>query len=80
MKIDTTEFIISVLNILDKNIQFTFEEENDEAIPFLDILISRKKNTTTTVYRKSTCIDKYLNWNALALATWKRGTLKTLVE
>ena len=66
MKIDTTEFIISVLNILDKNIQFTFEEENDEAIPFLDILISRKKNITTTVYRKSTCIDKYLNWNALA--------------
>ena len=43
VKIDTTEFIISVLNILDKNIQFTFEEENDEAIPFLDILISRKK-------------------------------------
>ena len=33
-----------------------------------------------TVYRKSTCNDTYLNWNGLALATWKRGTLKTLVE
>ena len=64
-----------------KNIQFTFEEENDKTIQFLDILISRNRNDiTTTVYRKSTCNDIYLNWNAFALATWKRGTLKTLVE
>ena len=81
MKIRTTEFIISVLHSFDKNIQFTFEEENDETIPFLDILISRKRNNiTTTLYRKSTCNDIYLNWNAFASATWKRGTLKTLVE
>ena len=53
VKIGTTEFIISVLNSFDKHIQFTFEEENDESIPFLDILISRKRNDiTTAVYRK----------------------------
>ena len=47
----------------------------------MDILISRKRNDiTTTVYRKSTCNDVYLNWNAFAPATWKRGTLKTPVE
>ena len=81
VKIGTTEFIISVLKSFDKNIQFTFEEENDETIPFLDILISRKRNdNTTTVYRKSTCNDVYLNWNTFAPATWKRGTLKTLAE
>ena len=51
VKIDTTEFIISVLNSFDINIQFTFEEENDETIPFLDILISMNRNDiTTTVY------------------------------
>ena len=62
VKRGTTEFIISVLNSFDKNIQFTFEEENDETILFLDILISRKRsNITTTVYRKSTCNDIYLN-------------------
>ena len=34
-----------------KYIQFTFEEENDETIPFLDILISMNRNDiTTTVY------------------------------
>ena len=81
VKIGTTEFIISVLNSFDKNIQFTFEEENDETIPFLDILISRKRNDiTTTVHRKSTCNDVYLNWNAFAPATWKRGTLKAYIE
>ena len=47
----------------------------------MDILISRKRNNiTTTVYRKSTCNDIYLNLNAFAPATWKRVTLKTLVE
>ena len=32
VKIDTTEFIISFLNIFDKNVQFTYEEENDEIL------------------------------------------------
>ena len=81
IKTGTTEFITSVLNSFDKNIQFTFEEENDETIPFLDILISTKRNNiTTTVCRKSTCNDIYLNWNAFAPATWKIRTLKTFVE
>ena len=78
LKKGTTE--ISVLNSFDENIQFTFEEENDETIPFLVILISRKRNITTTVYQKSTCNDKCLNWDAFGPATWKRGTLKTLIE
>ena len=47
----------------------------------MDILISRKRsNITSTVYRKSTRNDIYLKWNAFAPFTWKRGTLKTLVE
>ena len=79
VKISTTEFIISLLKRFDKNIQF--EEENNETIPFLDILISqRKKDIPTTVYRTSTCNDVYLNWNASAPATWKRGDIETLVE
>ena len=38
MKTGTTEFIISILNSFDKNIQFNFEEENNETIPFLNKL------------------------------------------
>ena len=79
VKTSTTEFIISLLKRFNKNIQF--EEEKNETIPFLDILISqRKKDIPTTVYRTSTCNDVYLNWNASAPATWKRGDIETLVE
>ena len=45
VKTATAEFITSVLNSFDKNIQITFEEENDETVPFLYILISTKRNT-----------------------------------
>ena len=61
-KIGTTEVIVSFLNSFGKNIQFTFEEENDEIIQFLDTLISKNRNDiTTSVYRKLTCNDIYLN-------------------
>ena len=50
-------------------------------LPFLDVLIFRSNNSIkTAVYRKSINNDIYLNWNVLAPDTWKRGTLKTLVE
>ena len=65
----TSEFIISVLNTFDKNIQYTFEE-NDEKIPFLDIwIISNRNDNTTTVCRRSACNNIYLNWNLSASAT-----------
>ena len=34
----------------------------------------------TTVFQKPRNNDIYLNWNAFAPDTWKRGTLKTLKE
>ena len=65
-------FIISVLNSFDRNIQFTFEKENDETTPSLDILISRKKNNiATTVNQKSTYNDIYLNWDTFGPTSWE---------
>ena len=50
-------------------------------LPFLDALISRDDNSIeTTVYRKSANNDIYLKWIVFAPDTWKRGTLKRLVE
>ena len=34
----------------------------------------------TTAYRKATSNDVYLNWNAFAPISWKRGTVKILIE
>ena len=81
VKLGTISYIITKLNSFDNNIQFTFKEEDKGTLPFLDVLIRRKSNSIlTTVFRKHTNNDIYLNWNAFAPDTWKRGTLKTLVE
>ena len=69
------------MNSFDNNIKFNFEDEDNETLLFLDVLVCRKgKSAVETVFRKRTNNDIYLNWNAFALDTWKRGTLKTLLE
>ena len=42
------------------------------------LLIRRGNKIETTVYRKITNNDIYLNWDSFAPVTWKRGTLKTM--
>ena len=81
IKIEDVEYILSVLNGFDNNIEFTFEEENDFVLPVLDVWICTKDNSIEkTVHRKSKYNDIYLNWNAFAPNTWKRETLKALAE
>ena len=71
------EHVLVRLNSFHKNIQFTYELEN--FVTKLDVLLRGKGNKIeTTVYRKSTNNDIYLNWGSFAPVTWKRGTLKTL--
>ena len=51
------------LNDIDEHIQFTSEEAGDDgSIPFLDVLIipDEEGNLKTTVYRKPTHVDLYL--------------------
>ena len=55
------------LNTIDQHIQFTSEESRqDGSMPFLDILISPKEDgsLSTTVYRKPTHTDLYLQWDS----------------
>ena len=44
------------------------------------LLCRNGRELTTTVYGKKTNNDIYLNWNAFTPASWKRGTLRTLVQ
>ena len=55
--------------------------ESKGLLPFLDVLLCRNgRELTTTVYRKKTNNDIYLNWAAFVPVSWKRGTLRTLVQ
>jgi len=59
----------------------TYEKEDENRIPFLDVMIIRIANLIeTTVYRKPTTNNVYLHWNAFAPKTCKRGTLKTIIK
>ena len=70
------EHVLAWLNSSNKNIQFIYELENQNKLSFQDILlIWRGTKIETTVYRKSTNNDIYLNWGSFAPVTSKRGTL-----
>ena len=48
VKLGTMNYIITKLNSFDNNIQLTFEEEDKEKLPFLDVPIQRKGNSIVT--------------------------------
>ena len=81
IKEESIEHVLSKLNGYHDNIEFTYEIENDGKLPFLNVLVIRTDyEVETTVYRKSTNNDIYLHWQSFSPATWKRGTLQTLVS
>ena len=58
------------------------EEENNNQIPFLDILISREANgqLQISLYRKRTHINKYLNFHSYQPMQHKVAVVKTLAH
>ena len=50
-------------------------------LAFLDVLLIRTSNGfNTAVYRKETNTNIYLHWDSFVPTTWKKGTLKGLVN
>ena len=78
-KLDT---VLNALNAFHQDIKFTHETEVNGTIPFLDVKIQRNADGrfTTTVYRKKTNSNIYINWNSHAPRTWKIGTLHGLLQ
>ena len=63
VKIGTVNNILNKLNDFHQNIQFTYELEKNNKLAFLDVLLIGNNDTIeTTVYRKPTNSDIYLNW------------------
>ena len=78
------EYVKNELDNYHQNIKFTYEMEKDGKLPFLDVMITKNEDTSTSletsVYRKVTNTDIYMNWKAHAPTTWKIATLKSLVK
>ena len=55
------------LNELHSSLTFTVEEENDNKLPFLDVLVERCDSSfLTSVYRKPTFTGLYLSWDSFS--------------
>ena len=62
VKIGSVEYVLSVLISFHKNIIFTYEEKQNNNLPFLDVLfIGDGENLDTTVYRKDKQNDLHLH-------------------
>ena len=60
---DAAERFLEYINELHPNIKYTIEHEQDNQLPFLDILIKRtEQGFTTNVYRKKTFTGQGTNY------------------
>ena len=81
VKNSSIEYVWSVLETFHSNIKFTYEKEVNNTLPFLYILFIRNSDHIQTIaYRKETKNDLYLHWHVFAPISWKRATLRTLVN
>ena len=48
VKIGSVEYVLSVFNSLHKNIKFTYEEEQNNTLPILDVLFIREGEKINT--------------------------------
>ena len=75
------EGFLEYLNSIDQHIQFTAENQREDgAMPFLDILVTpgRDGSLSTSVYRKPTRTDLYLQWDSHHPLTSKYSVIGTL--
>jgi hypothetical protein len=70
-----------LLNSKHPNIKFTFEKENNNQLPFLDITVVRNRmKFITTLYRKKTFTGVHLNWTSLTSRKYKIGLIQCLLD
>ena len=82
VKEDKVNNVLRILNSYHKDIKFTYEEEENGELPFLDVLLKRKDDNSLNlkVYRKKTCTNIYIHWDSFAPKQWKTGTLEGMFK
>ena len=71
------------INSIDQNIQFTYEEQREDgSLPFLDVLVSPNEDGSlnSTVFRKATHTDLYLQWDSHHTLPSKYSVVGTLLH
>jgi len=75
------ECFLNYLNRQHPNIEFTQELEENNSLPFLDILVTHVENRfTTNLYRKKTFIGLYTHFNSLSPVQYKINLISVLIS
>ena len=71
---DKIDMILHELNSYHPNIKFTCELESNNKLAFLDVSARRTndKKVETSVYRKTTSMNIYINWHSHAQSNWQK--------
>ena len=77
---DSANAFLHYLNSCHRNIKFTIEFEQNNAIPFLDILVTRIQNNAfvTSIYRKKTFTGLYTKWDSFTPRKYKINLIRSL--
>ena len=72
---------VDYVNSKHKNINFSYETEKDEQMPFLDVNVFRENGKfVTNVYRKETFTGVYTNFSSFIPLEHKFGLVYTLLH
>lgn len=70
---------LNFMNKLETSIKFTLEIQNDNKLPFLDVMVERKNSELITyIYRKPTDTGLYLKWTSSQPRNYKINLIKCL--
>ena len=68
------------LNSRHSNMTFTFETEQNNSLPFLDVLVTRESDAlSTSLYRKPTFSGLYTNFYSYISEKYKKGLIFSLL-
>ena len=76
---EDVQILLDHVNSIRPSIPFTMEKEQDNKLPFLDVLVTRtEQGFRSSVYRKPTFTGQYLNFNSHHPYTVKKGIVRCL--
>jgi hypothetical protein len=82
LKKDDCDLFFENVNLKHKNIKFTMEIENNDNLPFLDVMVSRSEDgiLSTSLYRKDTFSGLYLKFDSFVPHHFKRNIVFGLLN
>ena len=78
---DECTSFLDALNSMHSALKFTFEKEENDQLPFLDVLVEKSnEGFLTSVFRKPTFTGHYFRWDSFGTTKRKTNLIETLVH